>query len=99
MTELTAEQKIKQQLAGDPEGEIHFQHEGEDTIRWLTGGTLPDAWATFTQEGDAIVVRCAGCKNILGYLPANRDPEQTAKALLDIRLAGHELHKPENWPQ
>ncbi len=91
MTELTAEQKIRDALI-DP------QYEGPDAIHWLTGGTLPDAWATFHTQGEQIAVRCAGCKNIIGYLPANRDPAQTAKALIDIRLAGHELHKPENWP-
>ncbi len=91
---MTAEQKIREAL-------IEPQYEGPNAIHWVTGGgaSLPDAWVTFTQDGDQIVVRCAGCKNILGYLPADRDATQTHEALKSIRLAGHELHKPENWPQ
>lgn len=96
--ELTAEQKTRQILTGSPVGEVTFQHEGEQVIRWLTGGLLPDAWVTFHPLGERIVVRCAGCQNILGSLPADRDPDETARAITTIRQAGHESHKPANWP-
>lgn len=94
MQELTAEQKIRERLAGSPFEDPHFQHEGEEVIRWITGGSLPDVYVTFhpEPEGEQIAVKCAVCKNVLGYLPANRDADQTAKALIEIRQSGHE-HK------
>jgi hypothetical protein len=96
---LTAEQKIRQTLTGSPVGEPYFQHEGESAIRWLTGGTLPDAWVTFHHEGEQIIIRCAGCQNAIGSIPSNYDRDQAAQAILDMRLAGHEQHKPADWPQ
>ena len=89
--ELTAEQKIRQTLTGSPVGEPHFQHEGEDVVRWITGGTLPDLHVTFHRdpEGDQITVKCATCKNILGYLPV--DGEQS-ELLVAMRQSGHEHH-------
>ena len=92
MQTLTAEQKIREQLAGSPFEEPHFEHEGEQVVRWVTGGSLPDVYVTFHSEGERIAVKCATCKNVLGYLPANRDGDQTVKALVAIRLSGHE-HK------
>jgi len=101
MLELTAEQKIRQTLTGDPDGSPTFQHEGDQVIRWLTGGNAPDAWVTFhpTPGGDQTVVTCAGCGEVIGYLPA--DPYQLserAERIAAMRQAGHELHKPEGWP-
>ncbi len=90
MIELTAEQKIRQTLTGSPVGDLHFQHEGDQVVRWLTGGTLPDAYVTFHQEGEQIAAKCATCKTVIGYLPADHDREQTAKAIMEIRQAGHE---------
>lgn len=86
---LTAEQKIRQTLTGDPDREPSFEHEGAHVIRWLTGGTLPDAWVTFHLEGEQITVKCAMCQAILGHLPADHDRDRSAKALGDIRLSGH----------
>jgi hypothetical protein len=97
-TELTAEQKLRQTITGNPFSEPNFLHEGESVVRWLTGGTLPDCWATFHQEGDTIEVRCATCQNILGYLPADYNPDTTVEEVSRIRLSGHEAHKPDGWP-
>src|SRR5437667_7074940 len=97
--ELTAEQKARQIITGDPFREPDFKHEGPEVVRWLTGGTMPDAWVTFHEEGEQIIVKCATCKNILGYLPADEDPDTTVKETSRIRLSGHENHKPADWPR
>lgn len=86
---MTAEQKIREQLAGNPFDDPRFQHEGEDVIRWITGGALPDLHVTFHQEGETIAVKCATCRNILGYLPAEGDQ---AAPLASMRQAGHPHH-------
>ncbi len=99
MTELTAEQKIRQQLTGDPFTDPHFKHEGEDVVRVLAGGDLPKVWVTFHPRGERIEVRCAGCKNVLGSFPADYEPVETGAQMTAFRLAGHEQHKPEGWPR
>lgn len=43
---LTAVQKIRFTVTGSPFGEPHFQQEGEEVVRWVTGGTLPDLYVT-----------------------------------------------------
>jgi hypothetical protein len=96
--ELTAEQKIRETITGSPVGEPHFKHEGEDVVHWLTGGIMPDAWVTYHEQGDQVAVRCAGCDTILGYLPAD-EKEEIAAQIIAIRLAGHDQHKPADWPQ
>jgi hypothetical protein len=87
--ELTAEQKIRQHLTGSPIGEPHWEHEGEDVVRWITGGNQPDLHVTFHHEGERITVKCATCKNILGYLPVDGDQ---AASLDTMRQSGHEHH-------
>lgn len=88
-TELTATQKIRQTLTGSPVGDPHFQHEGEDVVRWITGGNEPDLHVTFHHEGEQIAVKCATCRNILGYLPAEGDQSELLAAM---RQSGHEHH-------
>lgn len=95
---LTAEQKIREQITGSPFVYPHFQHEGEQVVRILAGGDLPKAWVTFHPHGDRIEACCAGCKNILGSLPANYEPDETVQQLTAIRLSGHDVHKPIDWP-
>ena|SRR5437764_10005732 len=96
----TAEQNIRQTLTGSPVGEPHFQHEGDQVIRWLTGGAAPDAWVTFHYKGEQIIVRCAGCRSIIGQIPADAyQVSEIATAIAAIRQAGHESHKPEGWPR
>lgn len=100
VTELTTEQKIRQTLTGSPFGEPDFPSEGENVIRWLTGGTSPDAWVTFHPEGGQIAVRCAGCRIIIDHLPANPfAKDEIARQIGAIREAGHEHHKPTDWPR
>jgi hypothetical protein len=89
MIELTAEQKIRQQLTGNPHGEPYFEHEGEDVVRWITGGNQPDLHVTFHHEGNNIVVKCATCQQVLGYMPVDGDQ---APLLDAMRQSGHEHH-------
>ena len=98
-TELTAMQNVRQTLTGSLFGEPDFPSEGEHVIRWLTGGSMPDAWVTLHPEGELIAVRCAGCRAIVGHLPA--DPfakDEIVRQVGAIRKAGHEHHKPADWP-
>ena len=83
---LTAEQTIRQILTGDPFTAPHFEHEGPDVVRWITGGNQPDLHVTFHYEGEQIAVKCATCKDILGYLPVDGDQ---AAPLDTMRQSGH----------
>lgn len=99
-TELTVEQKIRQSLTGDPHGEPVFASQGEQVVYWLTGGNDPDAWVTLHSDGKRTVVRCAGCHNAIGELPADLfGKEEMVRQINAMRQAGHELHEPANWPQ
>ncbi|SRR5205809_2784838 len=92
--ELTAMQRTRLIITGSPFSEPHFKHEGEDVVRWLTGGTRPDAWVTFHPVEDGRVeVRCANCQMVLGYLPGDLEKEETVRVVGEIRLAGH-THEP-----
>jgi hypothetical protein len=86
---LTAIEKVRQHLTGSPDGEPHFQHEGPDVTRWLTGGSIPDAYVTFHQQGDQIVLRCATCHVAVGCIPADYEREETARQILAVREAEH----------
>jgi len=100
-TELTIVQKIRQSLTSDPFGEPVFASQGEGVVYWLTGGSDPDAWVTQHPdlESKRIVVRCAGCQTVIGHLPLDPlEKEEIVKQIMAIRLSGHELHKPANWP-
>ena len=73
---------------------------GEQVVYWLTGGNDPDVWVTLHPAGKRTVVSCAGCHNVIGELPADPfEKEEMVKQINTIRQAGHELHKPANWPQ
>jgi hypothetical protein len=98
MDTLTAEQKVRLQLTGDPFTDPHFQHEGEQVVHVLSGGSLPRAWVTFRQDGERIEARCAGCKATLGSFPADYEPNETVRQITAIQLAGHEAHMPADWP-
>jgi hypothetical protein len=90
MDTLTAEQKIRQQLAGSPVKEPHFQHEGPDVVRWITGGTLPDMHVMFHQQGNRVEVKCATCETIIGYLPVDSEATDIVARLAAMRLSGHD---------
>ena len=86
---LTAEQQIRQTLTGNPFVDPHFQHEGPDVVRWITGGSQPDLHVTFQHEDSYVVVKCATCQNVLGYMPV--DGDQSA-LLQEMRESGHPHH-------
>lgn len=96
---MNAEQKIRLQLTGSPDGEPHFLSQGEKVVYWLTGGTIPDAWVTQHPMGDYMLIRCAGCQAVLGQWPSDHfAKEEIAEQIGLIREAGHEGHKPSDWP-
>lgn len=57
----TAEQKIRLSLTGDPHGDVNFQHEGPDVVRWIRGGNAPTVRAKFAEDNGETVVRCPEC--------------------------------------
>jgi hypothetical protein len=63
---LRAEQKIRQRLTGNPHKEPYFRHEGPNVVRWLTGGTVPDAYVTFQSNGSEIIAHCPTCGQEVG---------------------------------
>jgi hypothetical protein len=85
---LTAVQKIRLTLTGSPFGEPHFQHEGEEVTRWITGGPLPDIYVTFHQRDDMIEVRYSTCQTLLGYFPSHYGGN-TAQQLAIMRQSEH----------
>ena len=100
-TELTAEQKIRQSITGDPFRDPVFASQGEEVVYWLTGGNDPDAWVIQHSdlENKRIVVCCAGCRTVIGHLPVDPfEKEEMVRQITAIRLSGHELHKPADWP-
>jgi hypothetical protein len=99
MDALTAEQQVRQDLTGNPFQYPGFQHEGDTVVRWLTGGAAPDAWVTFHHAGDYVVVRCAGCDEVLGGWPLPDERGEMPEQIATIRQAGHESHRPAKWPQ
>jgi hypothetical protein len=44
-----------------------FQHEGSSVVRWLTGGSGPDAYVTFARQEDRILACCPHCKEQIGW--------------------------------
>jgi len=100
-TELTVEQKIRQSIPGDLSSDPVFASQGEEVVYWLTGGNDPDAWVTQhpDPENGQIVVRCAGCRTVIGRLPIDPFKKgEMVRQITAIRLSGHELHKPAGWP-
>jgi hypothetical protein len=86
---LTAEQKVRLTLTGNPFGEPHFQHEGEEVVRWISGGTLPELYVTFHQRGTMIEVRCSTCQALLGNFPSHYGGN-TVQQIAAMRQSGHQ---------
>jgi hypothetical protein len=88
---LTTEQKIREQLA---QNTWRFQHEGSKVVRWITGGTAPDAYVTFHKTEDKIVARCATCQQEMGRFDAGYG-HATYRELAAVRerYAKHEHQK------
>jgi hypothetical protein len=89
---LTAEQNIRLTLTGSPFGEPHFQHEGDNVVRWLTGGTDPDLHVFFQTQDDLIQVRCAQCTQILGTISTVRDTD-TGSQIGNMRRTHGPIHQ------
>ncbi|SRR5579885_1401560 len=85
--ELTAEEKIRQTLSGNPFVAPHFQHEGPDVVRWITGGTDPDAYVTLERQGDEMVARCPTCRMEFGRYDAAYG-EKTGAQITALRAVG-----------
>lgn len=90
MIELTAIEKVRMQLTGDPQKDPTFAHEGPAISRWVTGGNQPDLHVFFESqpESDLIFVRCATCRLLLGSMPK----DDQAYGLDHMRQSGHEHH-------
>lgn len=86
---MNATQKIRFVLTGDPNGEPHFQHEGANVVRWITGGDLPSVYATFHHRGAAIEVHCPTCDECLSEFPSDYSGD-TGKRLMATRLLDHQ---------
>lgn len=67
---LTAEEKIRLQLSGDPYSDPSFKHEGQNVMRWITGGTEASAYVIFHHYGSEIAVRCPQCGQEFGRFDA-----------------------------
>lgn len=67
----SAEQKVRMALIGELHGEVKFQHEGPNVVRWLRGGPAPTVKATFDEKGDMTVARCPVCGTSYGRFHSN----------------------------
>ncbi len=88
MVKLTAMQKVRLTLTGDPNGEPHFQHQGENVVRWISSGGDPSAYVTFHRHDTTIEARCPICNALIGQLPANHN--DIARQLADIQRSDHQ---------
>ncbi len=88
---LTAEQKVRLALTGSPDKEPVFQHEGEEVVRWITGGTLPDLYVYFLHRDTRIVLKCAVCQEVIGDIP---DDNGGDSASIIGRLRVSHRHEP-----
>lgn len=84
---LTAIEKVRKSLTGSIYGEPHFQHEGDDVVRWITGGSAADACVAFKQCDSATIVTCPSCGEVFGTIDYGKE---TYKQLGDIRRKGAE---------
>lgn len=86
-----AEQTLREQIAAANNGLIHFQHEGENVVRWLAGGLAPEIRVTFRRDGSETVACCPQCHQEIGRFDANYGPN-TGDQIGEIRYAGAEHH-------
>lgn len=67
---LTAVEKIRLQLSGDPSSDPSFKHEGPNVVRWITGGTESSAYVVFHHDGSEIAACCPHCEQKFGRFDA-----------------------------
>lgn len=82
-----AEQKIREQLAAANGGVIGHQHEGENVVRWLTGGLAPSIHVTFRHDGNQVVCCCPQCGQEIGRFDDDYG-RRTGDQILQIRQVG-----------
>src|SRR5450631_628736 len=87
MIELTAEQKIRYKLTGDPHTNPEYQHEGPDVTRWITGGTDPSIYAKLQNENNQTVLYCPQCGEKLGQFDTSQG-NTIYQELAEIRKTG-----------
>ncbi len=97
MKELTATQRIRLAITNDPDGELQFQHEGPNVIRWITGGTMPTAYVKFRQQGNQIIASCPQCDEELGKYDSIYT-SNTCQELKEIRANGIEHQRRHGFP-
>lgn len=85
---LTAIEKVRQQLTGNPNGEPHFQHEGASVFRWITGGTAPSVYVVFQHRGSEVAACCPHCAEKFGRF-ASDNRGTVHQELGVIREVGH----------
>jgi hypothetical protein len=85
---LTAIEKVRQQLTGDPDGNPHYQHEGPSVVRWITGGTAPSVYVVFQHRGNEVVACCPHCRQEFGRFGADYGGA-TSRHLGAVRETGH----------
>lgn len=94
MKNLTAEQKVRQALTGDPYTDPHLQHDGPTVTRWLTGGTAPSVHVNFQRKDNRIIAFCPQCGIELGQFDANYG-DNTYQEIAEIREIGNK-HQPQH---
>ncbi len=82
----TAEQKIRKTLSHKQD---RFQHEGSSIVRWITGGTAPDAYVTFHNGGPKTIARCPKCNQEIGDFDSNYGPNIQGQ-IAEIRAKAHQ---------
>lgn len=88
MDDLTAEQKVRYKLTGNPYQDPVFPHEGPEVIRWFTGGPDPSVKVLFQQEGDLTILYCPWCREKLGQLDMNS--KSVYQDIAEVRITGSE---------
>ena len=86
---LTAEEKIRQRLSGNPFIDPQFRHEGDDVVRWLTGGIAPSVHVKLGLGENETRAYCPICNQELGRFDAAYGPD-TASQLRAIRDVAHQ---------
>lgn len=83
---LTAEQKIRQMVPS------HIQHEGDNIIRWLTGGNEPGVYVTLRHNGLYSSAHCPLCKIEYGKFDASYG-SNVYQQIETIRILAHQHRK------
>lgn len=86
---MRAEEKLREQIAAANGGIIGWQHEGEQVVRWLAGGSAPEIHVTIKHLGDENAACCPKCGAEIGHFDAHYGSE-AGRQIGQIRYAGAE---------